>query len=154
MEPITATIVAAIAGGAAAAAKDVATSAVKDAYLAVKHLITERYKKAAPFVEAVESNPTSEPEQKVLANQLASAAADPDMKQAALALIDALEELRGDSRASAVLDFGKLKAARGFKLTDIEFAGTLLRADEAEFQGDFEATGLRQISPQPGTSKN
>jgi hypothetical protein len=144
VEPITATIVTALASGAAAAAKNVATSAIKDAYAALKQLITDRYRKASPFVEAIEANPTSEPEQKVLANQLGAANADPQLEESALTLLKALEDLHDDPRAQAVLDFKKLRAAKNFELTDIEFSGTLLHADDANFEGDFKATQLRQ----------
>ncbi len=70
MDPITISIVTALAAGAVAGAKDIATSAVKDAYTGLKQVIHDRYRKAAPFVEAVEANPTSKPEQQDLANQL------------------------------------------------------------------------------------
>jgi hypothetical protein len=142
MEPVTTTIVTALASGAVAAAKNIATDAVRDAYAALKRLIIDRYHKAGPFVEAVESNPTSEAEQKVLSNQLASAEIDSQLKESALALLNALEELRQDPHAQAVFDFGKLRAARNFELNDIEFSGTLLRADEASFEGDFKVEHL------------
>lgn len=61
-------------------------------------------------------------------------------------LAGALEELKDEPRARAVLDFDKLRAARSFELNDIEFSGTLLRAGDAAFEGDFKATGLRQRS--------
>lgn len=144
MEPITATIVTALASGAAVAAKDVATTAIKDAYSGLKRIIVDRYSKAGPFIEAVEANPTSEPEQKVLASQLAPATGDPELKEAASRLLQALADLQEDPRAQAVLDFRKLRAAKSFELTDIDFSGTLLRADEANFEGDFKATQLRQ----------
>ena len=76
MEPITATIVAALLAGATAAAKDVATAAIKDAYAGLKRLIKDRYERAAPFVEAVEADPTAKPEQQVLAQQLSRADAN------------------------------------------------------------------------------
>ncbi len=147
MDPITISIVTALAAGAVAGAKDIATSAVKDAYTGLKQVIHDRYRKAAPFVEAVEANPTSKPEQQDLANQLHQAKDDPQLKKVALTLIDALEELRNDPRAQAVFDFGKLRAARNFELSDIEFSGTLIRAADATFEGDFKATKLRQNAP-------
>jgi hypothetical protein len=153
MEPVTVTIVTALAAGAAAAAKDVATKAVKDAYSGLRKLIVDRYQKAAPFVEAVESNPTSEPEQKVLLNQLNQAHSDAEAKSLAVALLDALQELQNDPRAQAVFDFGKLRAAKNFELSDIQFSGTLLRASEATFEGDFKATKLRQNGPKTKPGK-
>jgi hypothetical protein len=145
MDPILVTIVTALSAGALAAAKDVATSAVKDAYSGLKKLIVDRFQKAAPFVEAVESDPTSEPEQKVLAKHLGAPGVDlQEVNNRAVALLDAIQQLEKDPRARAVFDFGKLRAARNFELDDIEFSDTLLHAEEANFEGDFKATHLRQ----------
>jgi esterase/lipase superfamily enzyme len=144
MDPFSVSVVTALAAGAVAVAKDVATKAVKDAYSGLRQLIVDRYKKTAPFVEAVEANPTSTPEQEVLANQLQQATGDPQLKELASALLRALDELHNDPRAKAVFDFGKLKAAKNFELSDIDFSGTLLRAEEATFDGDFKSTNLRQ----------
>lgn len=153
MEPVTITVVTALAAGALAAAKDVATSAVKDAYAGLKKLIIDRYKKAGPLIEAVETHPTSQTDQKLLLNEFAQADADPKLKESAVNLLRTLEGLRDDPLAQAVFDFGKLRAARNFELNDIEFSGTLLRADEATFEGDFKATQIRQTSKH-GSGKN
>jgi hypothetical protein len=148
MDPITVTIVTALSSGAIAATKDVATSAVKDAYAALKKLIVDRYKKAGPFVEAVEADPASQPEQAVLANQLKGEPADlEEAKKLALALLASLRQLENNPHAQAVLEFGKLRAAQSFELHDIEFSGTLLHADEAVIDGPFRASGLRQKTP-------
>ncbi len=146
MEPISLSIVTALTAGAIAAAKDVASTAVKDAYAALRKYLLDRYQKAGPFVEAVVADPTSEPEQKVLANQLKEAQSDPEAKKLAEALLDALQELKHDPRTQAVFDFGRLSAAKNIDLFDIEFSGTLLRADEATFE-DFKATNIRQNPP-------
>jgi len=146
MDPVTVTIVVALAAGAAAAAKDVASSAIKDAYAGLRRLIVDRYARAVPFAEAVEEDPSSEPEQAVLAKQLsqAGASSDEELKSAAQTLLDAIEELREEPRVAALFDFVKLRAAKTFQLKDIEAFGTVLRADEATFEGDFIAEGVRQ----------
>ncbi len=156
MDPVTVTIVSALAAGAAAAAKDVATDAIKDAYTGLKRLITDRYERAAPFADAVETDPASKPEQTVLAKQLdqAGAAKDQELKAAAQALLGAVEALRSDTRAAAMFDFGRLRAARNFELEDIEAAGTVLRADEADIGGDFKARGIRQTPAGGSAEKN
>ena len=154
MEPITVSIVAALAAGAAAAAKDLATTTIKDAYTALKNLVIGRFSKTKPFIEAVEANPTSPAEQKVLSNQLESAEPDDDLKGAVTRLLVALEELRHDSRAAAVLDFKKLRAAKNFELDQVDFDGTLLRADDANFEGDVKLTNLRQRGSSAERSKN
>lgn len=146
MDPVTVTIVVALAAGAAAAAKDVASSAIKDAYAGLRRLIVDRYARAVPFAEAVEEDPTSESEQAVLAKQLekGGASSDEELKSAAQTLLDAIKELREDPRAAALFDFDKLEAAKTFQLKDIEAIGTVLRARHATFQGDFIAEGIRQ----------
>ena len=154
MDPITVTLVSALAAGATAVAQGFATEAIKDAYKALKQRILSRFDKAAPFVEAVESDPTSEPEQKVLAKQLPATEVDQDTKTAATALLDELTKLRNNEKAQAVFDFGKLEAAKNFELRDIVFSGTLLRAKEAKFEGDFLASGLRQAKPDEEPRKN
>jgi hypothetical protein len=144
MDPVSVSIVTALSAGTIAAAKDVATRAVKDAYSALKKLVIDRYKKSGPFVEALESNPGSQAEQEVLANQLHGVDSDPDAKVLAAKLLDALEALERDPKAQAVFDFEKVRAAKKFELNDIEFSGTLLRAKDAVFEDDFKATDLRQ----------
>jgi hypothetical protein len=156
MDPVSISIVAALAAGAAAGAKDVATTAIKDAYATLKRLIRERYKKAEPFLEMVESDPSSEPEQKVLAKQLsqAGAATDAELKACVEQLLTAMESLRHEPKAAAMFDFERLRAAKNFRLEDIETIGTVLRAKEADFEGDFEAKGIRQTPPAGTTEKH
>ena len=145
MDPISISIVTALSAGAVAAAKDVATSAIKDAYSALKKVITEKFHKSAPFVDALEADPTSEPEQQVLAKQLQGAGKDNDIKELVTSLLKALETLETDPGAQAMFDFKKLRAARNFELSDIEFSGPLMVVHEdANFEGDFKATKLRQ----------
>jgi hypothetical protein len=150
MDPFFVSIVTALSAGALAAAKDVATSAVKDAYQGLKKLVTDRYQHAAPAVAAVEAHPDSEQKQKDLAVQLSAAAPAPDpeqIKAMTQKLLQAIEDLRREAPAQteAMFDFKKLRAAKNFELSDIEFSGTILRADEANFEGDFKATGLRRV---------
>jgi hypothetical protein len=69
MEPVSITIAAAIAGGAAVALKDVANQAVEDAYQGLRTLIVDRYKRKASL-EALEEDPESPAAQKLLAEAL------------------------------------------------------------------------------------
>ena len=58
MDPITVTIVSAVAAGAAAGASEVATSAIKDAYTGLEAADCRRLPgNVAPFVDAVEADP-------------------------------------------------------------------------------------------------
>jgi hypothetical protein len=146
VEPVSITIVTALAAGATTVVKAVANAEIKNAYDGLKRLIIDRYQKAQPFVEAVEADPTSEPEQTVLTKQLskAGADADPELKESARQLLKAVESLRHEPKAAELFDFDRLRAARNFELEDIETIGTVLRAREADFEGDFKAKGIRQ----------
>jgi len=152
MDPITVTIVAALSSGAVAAAKDVATQAIKDAYSGLKTWIVDRYKKSGPFVEALEADPESQSTQEVLAKQLHGVESDPEAKDKAVSLLDSVLALEKEVTAStvgqppalAVFDFKKLRAARNIELKNIDFTGTLFRGDDVTVGGDFIATDLRQ----------
>jgi hypothetical protein len=156
MDPITVTIVSAIAAGATAGASEVATSAIKDAYTGLKRLIVDGYRNVAPFVDAVEADPASKPEQTVLAKQLdqAGAAKDDELKAAAQVLLDAVDELRAKPGATVLFDFGVLHRARNVELEDIEALGPIFRAREATLEGDFKAKGIRQKPAGGSAEKN
>jgi hypothetical protein len=156
MDPVTVTIVSAVAAGAAAGASEVATSAIKDAYTGLKRLIADDYRNVAPFVEAVEADPASKPEQAVLAKQLdqAGAAKDDELQAAAQALLDAVAELRTKPDAAALFDFGVLHRARNVELEDIEALGTVFRAREATLEGDFKAKDIRHKPSGGNAEKN
>jgi hypothetical protein len=101
----------------------------------------------------VEADPSSEPEQQVLAKQLSQAGAggDAELKAYAEKLLTAVDSLSQEPKAAALFDFERLRGAQNFRLEDIETIGTVLRAKEAHFEGDFEAKGIRQ-PPSTGTS--
>lgn len=144
MSEIVTTVVAALAWGAAVVPKEFASAAVKDAYAGLKKLILDRFKGTDPFVAAVEADPLSSPEQIVLSKQLIGVHEHADIKASALVLLEALEALQSEPNAQALLDFDRLRAAKTFKLRDIELSGSLLRAKDAQFDGDFTAEGIRQ----------
>jgi hypothetical protein len=154
VDPISITVVTALAAGATAAVTNLATEAVKDAYQGLKTLVVDRYRQSGPLVDALEAEPASAQKQNLLLNQLAGADADAAVKEAAVLLLDRLDQLRNDSRAQAVFDYGKLRAAKSFNLENIEFSGTLLRADDATFEGDFSAKNLRQDAGGGAQPKN
>ena len=154
MEPITTTIVAAIASGALAGTTNVATEAIKDAYQGLKHLITSRYKSAATSVAKVEAQPDSSTEHASLAKQLESAGAgtDKELSAAAQALLDAIDKLRGVEAAAPLFDFDRLRVARNLELNDISALGTVFRGRDVEVSGDFKASGIHQTAPSKKTS--
>ncbi len=96
MDPIT-IIMAALIAGAAAASKDVAAQAVKDAYSGLKALITHKFGSQADVegaITGVEKRPESENRQGVLKEELevANVAQDADILERARALLDLLKE--------------------------------------------------------------
>jgi hypothetical protein len=147
MDEVVVSIVSALAGGALAEARKLGGAAVKDCYEALKKLLIDGYKSAAPFVEAVIADPTSASEQEVLAKRIPYASANSELKAAAVALLEQLEALRNDPAAQAVLNFDRLHAAKRFELRNIDVIGTLLKARDATFEGDFILENLTQGPP-------
>lgn len=150
MEPITLTIVSALVAGATAAAKDVATDAIKDAYAGLKRLVTDRYESTQAAVDAVDTDPSDSDEHKILAKRLNNTAVDKDtdVKAAALALLEAIDKLKDNQSASALFDFERLRVAKDVKLKDIEFvSGAFFSGKDVEVEGNFEVEGLRQTDP-------
>jgi hypothetical protein len=96
MDPIT-IIATAVVAGAAAASKDVAAQAVRDAYAGLKALIVRRFGGEADVedaVQGVEKKPESDAREAVLKEELEGAGADQDaevLKQAQ-ALLELLEK--------------------------------------------------------------
>ncbi len=82
MDPLT-LIVSALAFGAAAASKDVANQAVRDAYNGLKTLIIRKFgetSKVESAIDLLEDDPKSEDEQKSVAKQVQKAKADQDQE--------------------------------------------------------------------------
>jgi hypothetical protein len=146
MEPVTTTIVAALVAGATAVASKVADEAIKDAYKWLKSLITKNYGSAAAILEEFEKEPDSEVEQAVIAKRLdkAGASSDAELQNAAQALFEKMEELRGVPAAAPLFDFERLRTHKA-NLTRIRTAGTVLKARDAEI-GELNASDIEQTS--------
>ena len=97
MDPTITTIVTAVIAGAAAASKDVAAQAVKDAYAGLKTLITRKFGDKVDVeaaIKKIEDKPESEGWRAVLQEELQDAQADQanDVLEQAQALLKLLEE--------------------------------------------------------------
>jgi len=97
------TIVSAFIGGLVAAASKVATTAVEDAYGALKRLLVRKLgpeSKAVKAVADLEDEPDSEAYRAVVAEKLKAAKVenDPDLLEAAQSLQVALDQLPPDAR--------------------------------------------------------
>lgn len=144
MDPITISVVSALAAGATAVGTGFATEAIKDSYKALKRFVLGRFAGAEAFIQAVEDDPGSSPEQQVLAKKITGIAEADEIPALVQTLISEIEALKDEPRAAAVFDFDTLRAIKNFEIDGATFSGTLLRAREATFEGDFLARNIQQ----------
>ena len=151
MEPIISAIVTALALGAAAAAKDIASHAVKDAYTGMKALITRRYPKVS--VEQLEQVPESKNRRGVVEEDLqaANAAGDTELATVARKLIDLVQQHAPAAAAAIGVDLKDVEAA-SLRLADVAAAGTGVKVEHGKFTGDIDIHGVRAGVPpsEPG----
>jgi hypothetical protein len=144
MEPISATIVAAIAGGAAVALKDVANKAVTDAYQGIKTVIIARYK-CETSIKALEEKPKSSTAQKLLAEGLeeTKAVEDNEVIELAKKLSEALSQIPKEKAEDYAIDIERFKAANAtFK--DIQTSGKYaLRINDTEVRESFVIESIK-----------
>ncbi len=132
MEPISA-IVTALALGAAAGTKDIATQLVKDAYAALKALFKSRYPKVS--VEQLEQAPESKNRRGVVEEDLQSSNAghDQELVEAARKLIELILREAPQSAAVIGVDLKNIEAAT-LSLGGIVSAGTGVRVQSGKFE--------------------
>ncbi|MEW5930364.1 MAG: hypothetical protein AB1941_23125 [Gemmatimonadota bacterium] len=147
MEPITTTaVVTALATGAAAAAKDTAATAVKDAYAGLKVLIQRKY--SGVDVTPVEKKPDSEAKRQSVAEDLADAGAenDTELKELARALVAALERDAPEAAPAIGVDLKEVKAAF-LRVGSVESAGTGIKVRDSEFSGGIHIGSVKAGNP-------
>lgn len=154
MDPVTAVVVSAIAAGAVAGVGDTATQVVKDAYVGLKSLLSRKY--AEVDVSAVEKKPDSQPKKDSLAEDLeeAGAAGDPELGQAAAAVLKVVREHA--PQVVVGLDIDNL-VAEALKVTDVTSAGDGVRVRNSTITGTAEFSKLRAgftESPDPTTARD
>jgi hypothetical protein len=149
MEPISA-IVAALALGAAAAAKDVGGEAVKDAYAGLKALIARRYPQVS--VEQLEKAPESKNRRAVVEEDLQAANGAEDSELAGLAakLTNLIRQQAPGTAAAIGVDLKDIEAG-SLRLADIAAAGAGVRVEKAKIAGAIDISGVRAGLP-PGGS--
>jgi hypothetical protein len=147
MDPISA-IVAALAAGAAAALKDTASEAVKDAYGALKSLIGSRF--GSVDVEQLEKNPESAGRQATVKEELQAtdAARSTELLAAAQDLLERIESLGPQQAAATGVDLEKIKAAN-VAIRDIAASGSGVIARDVEASGDLTIENVRAGSAEP-----
>jgi hypothetical protein len=141
MDPVSA-IVTALAIGAGAVIKTIASEPTKDAYQALKSYISQHYKGTA--IAILEEKPTSTARQLVVQEALEDChlTSDPKAAQLANALIESA--LQRDTEALKVIgvDLNDIKAAN-IRLKDIVSSGSGVVIKGAAATGDLEIEGVR-----------
>jgi hypothetical protein len=144
MDPLS-SIVMALALGAAAAAKDVSSQAIKDAYTGLKALIQRKYAQVpAPTLTQLEEKPESKSSRAVVEEELTQAGAAPDKEllQQAKAVMDAVQQHAPETAAAIGIDLEKVKAA-ALNIGEVVASGTGIRVKEGEFTGDINIGHVR-----------
>jgi hypothetical protein len=141
VDPVT-MIVSAVAMGAAAGLTDTASTAVQDAYAALKGVITGRY--PGVDVAAVESRPESTPKRESLAEDLADAGAedDADLVEAARQVIAAVTAHDATVGPALGIDLERVEAA-AMRIRSVTSDGTGVRVRDGRFTGDIDIGDVR-----------
>lgn len=146
MEPVS-IIVAALVAGAAAAFKDTAAQAIKDAYAGFKALIQRKY--GGVSVDALERKPDSEAKQLSVREDLTDAGAgtDQELLDRAKALLDAVKTHDQAAAAQLNINLDEVEAAY-FKLKDAAATGDVnVGVKKSTFSGGIDMEGLTAGTP-------
>jgi hypothetical protein len=142
MEPISATIVSAIALGAAAALKEVSSQAVRDAYSGLKALIQRKY--ASVPLAQLEENPASKARRAVVEEELTASGAehDEDLLQHAKAVLEAVQQHAPETGAAIGVDLEEVKGA-ALRIADLVASGAIsLKVTKGDFSGNLDISGV------------
>jgi hypothetical protein len=146
VDPVT-LVVTAVALGASAGLTDTATTAVKDAYAALKRLLGSR----SVDVSGVERRPESAAQRTALQEDLADAAApvDDELLAAARAVTDAVAAHDAGAAQAIGVDLNDVEAAF-IKIGTVTSTGTGVRIDGARISGGITVDDVRAGgSPDP-----
>jgi hypothetical protein len=147
MDPVTVAVASAIAAGAATGLNETVAQAIRDAYGALKRLITRR----GVDVSAVENKPASEAKRDSLAEDLeeAGAGADPELRAAAQALLAALREHAPQAGAAVGIDLKRVEGA-ALRIGTVESTGDGVKVEDGRFSGDVTIDQVRAGIRDPG----
>jgi hypothetical protein len=152
MEPVLTTILAALAAGAAAKAKDVASQAILDAYNGLKALIVRKLDGDETGVSVVEKKPESENAHAVLAESLTEKhlQSDGELQEGAQQLTKALIE----AKAAGVpgmgdIDIHLIQGKVNATVENLGASGRITIGTVIAQEGDARVSGLHA-----GTTKN
>ena len=136
MDPVSA-IVGALVAGVLAAAKDVASKAVSDAYNGLKSLIVTRFKRKAP-IEAIEEAPESESARAALGGALTETGADrdPEVMRLAQTLTEALKAIDPNKLESANIKIGDVEGYRDAIVRGLTASGSVTVDHVKALRGD------------------
>ena len=103
MDPISTTIIAAVAAGAASGTKDIAKKGIVDAYQAIKKIIQSKFgveNKVSSAITNLENDPESKGQQMVLTEQVVKAKAhqDADIVRIAEDLMKKIKQMPGEDQ--------------------------------------------------------
>jgi hypothetical protein len=147
MDPV-ALIASAIALGASAGLQSAASSAIGDAYSALKRLIAQRY--ADVDISPVEQRPDSAAKRVSLAEDLAvaGAASDEELLAAARHIIEQVGSHVPHIAEVVGVDLERVSGA-ALRITDVESTGTGVRVRNSEFGGDIDISTVRAGPDRP-----
>ena len=149
MDPVSA-IAGAIAAGAAVAATEVASLAVKDAYAGIKELIVTKFKRKSALA-AIEETPTSPAAREGLTATLKEVGAGEDHQLLMLAdkLTAALEALGSENLAPSSVELGDLRGYRNAIVRGISATGNIKIGKVTSESGDAIVENVRAGNPIP-----
>jgi hypothetical protein len=142
MDPITA-FVAALAAGAATAAKGIASDAVQSLYKGLKGLLVGRLASLA----TIEEDPGDEDYLAAARKEVAKKglADDPALLEQADRLTEALDREGPERLAAWGIDINEIRAARGVVIKNLEAIGGAIRITRVTAEEDIEISGVRNV---------
>ena len=148
MEPFITSVVAALAAGAVAAAKDTASQVIKDTYASVRHYISSHYAKVE--LTGLEQEPDSKGQRLVVEEKLAKEdlAQDSNLPKLIADLLEALKNQAPDAAKTAGVDLDTISAAVDVQIRRVGAGGAV------KIKGVTAGTGSVVIEDVGYTPKN